>query len=444
MDHRVVTTIVYDDDEIRVIWSPGSSDFVLITLGDMITLSDGQRFFADVPVRKLGIAAIGIMAKRISWYPSENLRKAASVILYIIGTYETRMIYGGSMGGYAALKYSRLLGASHVIALCPQWSLDQAECRGKYPGWGEYFTPSMSGMGIRPKDVAGEVFIFADALEKTDMFHCRMIIENCPPAHFINVPHVEHHVTTVFAGTVNLRELIAACRVCDITALHRISRRTRKSHFYWERRIFHHAIRRSPRIVARFLVDAGHDEVLRENWRDFPYIFRHLARTGGARPAIAFYERFWPLLPGPMEQRLVCAYLAEATGARIAIATTHSSWLFYDLCENIVLHDDAPDKPYRIAVEVDILDTGAALFVTVGGTRFLLTVNERGVLEVPRLGHVGEGCFRFGIISDGHGRFTISHGGRYLSAEPGGVVICDRDTVAEWEKFRFAPLFSNG
>lgn len=35
-----------------------------------------------------------------------------------------RIGYGGSMGGYAAIKYSKLLGLSRVVSLVPQFSID--------------------------------------------------------------------------------------------------------------------------------------------------------------------------------------------------------------------------------------------------------------------------------------------------------------------------------
>jgi hypothetical protein len=439
MDHGSATTIIYDDDEIRVMWSPGSSDFVLLTFGDLVNLARDQRFFADVPVKKSEIATIGVMAKRANWYPSDSVHKASGVILDKVSGYETRVTYGGSMGGYAAVKFSRLLGASHVISLCPQWSIDPAECQGTGPGW-DYFIPTMSGMGIRPGDVAGEVFVFSDAFEKLDMFHCQMIIENYPGTHFINVPHVEHGVTMVFAGTVNLLELIDACRACDITALRRISRRTRKSHWIWQRWMLSYAIRKLPRVGIHFLSHPDRRDLLRENWRYFPHILSHLASTVGAGRAIAFYEGFWSLLPGPVEQQMVCAYLVGVTGGRIGITTKHVSWLIYDLSENKVLHTGASPNPWEIQVEAELLDTAAALFVTVGGTRFRLSVNDKGWLDVPAIKGRGEFGFLFQIRPDEDGQFAISQGGQYLCAEPGGEVICNRNKVADWERFRFGPL----
>ncbi len=127
--------IIYDDEEIRVMWSPGADDVVLVTFGDLAILARDTRFFAETPLKKLGTAAVGIMAKRGNWYPSEHIKKASRAILDKINGYKVRILYGGSMGGYGAIKFSCLLRATHVIALCTQWSIDPLECGGVEPGW---------------------------------------------------------------------------------------------------------------------------------------------------------------------------------------------------------------------------------------------------------------------------------------------------------------------
>jgi hypothetical protein len=412
----------------------------MITFGDLITPAKDCAFFADTPLMKSGIAAVGVMAKRGNWYPLEHMRAASRFILDKIGGYKTRITYGGSMGGYAAVKFSGLLGASHVLSMCPQWSIDPAECQGVDSGWRDHFLPAMCGMGIRARDVAGEVFLFADAYHGSDMFHCRKIIENCPNSHFINVPMVGHHVTTVFAGTGNLLHLIDACRGCNTNSLRGFSRRTRKRHPIWLGGIQRYALQKLPRLGIHLLVDASPD-LLRENWRHFPHVLSHLATAVGVGRAVVFYEKFWSVLPGPVEQQLMCAYLIALTGGRVAIATDHGSYLIYNLSENSVLHKGAPLDPWEIPVEAKHLDSIAALFVKVGGNEFLLSVDDTGRLIVPTTKGRRKEEFSFEFNLGENGKFTISHGEQYLSAEQGGArVICNRDKAQDWEKFRFTAL----
>ncbi|MFD2250352.1 hypothetical protein FHS82_001372 [Pseudochelatococcus lubricantis] len=296
-------------------------------------------------------------------------------------------------------------------------------------------------MGIRPRDVTGEVFLFADAFNIRDMFHCRMIIENYPNGHFINVPLVEHHVTTVFAGTVNLQELLDACVVGDVTTLRKISRRTRRSHPIWKDRWLKHAMRKLPRLGIDFLLDPNNRDQLRKNWRYFPFVLTHLARTVSAGQATAFYDGFWPLLPGPIEQQLVCAYLVNVVGrGRVGIATTHTSWLMYDLSKNRVIHKVTPVDLWDIPVEAEFRSSTATLFVMVGGTKFHLSMADNGWLDVADGKGRTQERFLFEIRQERNGQFTISQGGKYLSAERPEVVICNRNSAKDWEMFRFGSL----
>jgi hypothetical protein len=380
------------------------------------------------------------MAKRANWYPTEHLYKASNFILDKISGYKTRMTYGGSMGGYAAVKFSSLLGATDVIALCPQWSIDSEECQGVDPGWGDFFVSKMRGMGIRTQDISGNVFLFFDAFNTRDMFHCRMIKDKYPEAYFINVPMVGHHVTTVFAGTENLLELINACRVCDITALREFSRRTRKSHPIWKREIVLQAMRKFPRLGIQLLINADHRDLLPVKRRHLPRILSYLASTVGSGRAVTFYEDFRPLLPDPVEQHMICAYLVGVIGGRAAIATTHGSGLIYDLSENRVLHKGAPLDPWEIPIEAELLHFAVTLFVTIGGTKFHLSVNDKRGLNVPAIKERREESSLFEIKPSGNGQFAIGYGGQYMSADPRGTVICNRDTAKDWEMFRFGPF----
>ena len=155
-------TVVYDDDHIRVIWAPGRSSYVLVTFSPMTSLVDGSRFFCDVPVQKLGVNCLGFMPKKPNWYPAKSMIKAVAAISVILARFPEVVSYGGSMGGYGAIKYSALLGATSVIALCPQWSIDMSECEGKHPGFQSWYDPSMKGMAVRPVDVCGKVYVFYD------------------------------------------------------------------------------------------------------------------------------------------------------------------------------------------------------------------------------------------------------------------------------------------
>ena len=44
-------TVIYEDEQIRVLFWKGSSDRVVITFGDLISLAKETRYFADTPLK---------------------------------------------------------------------------------------------------------------------------------------------------------------------------------------------------------------------------------------------------------------------------------------------------------------------------------------------------------------------------------------------------------
>lgn len=426
--------IVYDDEEIRVIWSPGQSDFLVITFGDLISPASGCHFFADAPLRKLGISAIGIMSKSDNWYPDRNMRAAAATIGAIARDYDVRVAYGGSMGGYGAIKFSRLLGASHVIALCPQWSIDAAECEGFDPGWTIHYRPAMAGMGIRVPDIAGKIFVFSDLYNKTDAHHCRMIAMNCSSVQFINVPMADHYVTTIFAGTANLDHLLRSCIRADLTALRRFSRQTRKGHVLWQHRWLRYALRRFPAAGIRFLLEPHHHFSLPGNWTRLTEILAFVVDDAGAERAEPIYRQVRPLIPDLAEQYLVSVHFGGLIGRRAQLRTFHGSTVIYDLSRNRMAHTRSSLRSWEVPVDMDLTGSAGMLYAVVNGIRFYMTVADDGVVGFGTHDRSVSGRFDLQKIS-GSSEFNIVHNNKCLSAEPYRDIYCNREEAKDWEKF---------
>ena len=243
--------IIYDDAELRVIWTAGSSKYAVISFGDLITRAEGTKYFADTPLKKSGITSVGVVAKRANWYPAENMRSARQAILSRVAHYRTLVSYGGSMGGYAAVKYSSLLGVSHVISLCPQWSIDPEECNGANPGWQNHFQARLRGMGVRPEDVGGKVYVFSDPHDGRDAFHTSRLSAICPSITTIAVPLVSHHVTPVLSGTRNLVRLIDMALSEDSASIRKFVKTVRRSNGIWRTRALEVGSQKFPNFTSR-------------------------------------------------------------------------------------------------------------------------------------------------------------------------------------------------
>ena len=79
----------------------------------------GEDFFAD---RR--IDAIHVIPRVNDWYQHEDILAICATIAEATGPYARVYAYGSSMGGYAAIRFGGLFGAT-AIALSPQYSIDR-------------------------------------------------------------------------------------------------------------------------------------------------------------------------------------------------------------------------------------------------------------------------------------------------------------------------------
>ena len=56
--------VIYEDEEIKVVFWDGNAEKIIITFGDIGSLANETRYFSDTPLKKLGLSTIGFMAKR--------------------------------------------------------------------------------------------------------------------------------------------------------------------------------------------------------------------------------------------------------------------------------------------------------------------------------------------------------------------------------------------
>ena len=96
----------------------------------------------------------------------------AKVILPIIQRFKNIVGYGGSMGGYAAIKYSNLLNMNRIIAFVPQYSIDPEQVEDRR--YAEFFNAVVNkDMQIQPQDVdvSREYIIVYDPYFSIDREH---------------------------------------------------------------------------------------------------------------------------------------------------------------------------------------------------------------------------------------------------------------------------------
>jgi tetratricopeptide (TPR) repeat protein len=75
------------------------------------------------------IDAIHFIGRENDWYQYAEMPAAAAAVAELVRSYERVVAYGSSMGGYAAIRFGGIAGASVALAISPQFSIDPRTAR---------------------------------------------------------------------------------------------------------------------------------------------------------------------------------------------------------------------------------------------------------------------------------------------------------------------------
>ena len=219
--------LIYSDENLEVIHRPGSSAYLLVTFNEMEMQANGSRFWGQRFCEKSDIAALGFMSRRPNWFPAASMVKARIATGPILRQAAERILYGHSQGGYAALRYRRLLNVDVAIAFCPQISIDPRTVPfdGRFTS---HFLPSLhDGMEIAPVHAAGRAYVFHDPFHAVDREHAKRIAALQEKTRLVPVHMTGHGTVRAFAGTARGLALIEACRADDLFGLNALARAVR-------------------------------------------------------------------------------------------------------------------------------------------------------------------------------------------------------------------------
>lgn len=244
--------IIHDDADIRVIHQPGTSAFSLVTFGGLSDRPRGTWFWGQEPAAKLGLDAIGVLGKTTNWYPSRALQAAAPAILARLRP--TRIGYGFSMGGYAALKYGRLLGLTHALALSPQTSIDPDDLPDE-PSYHAHFDAALHpGMRVLAADLAPLTMLVLDPYEAADIRQASLI-RAAAGVHVLHLPFMFHSTAGHFAGSRMLQQTLDLLLARNPAGLRALMRRQRAVSPNWFRLVGRAAFIRGHRRMAEAFWD---------------------------------------------------------------------------------------------------------------------------------------------------------------------------------------------
>lgn len=168
-----------DTGRIAALYQPRGSDTLLVSLAPR---QDRRSIWGQVFLARLGVSVLGLLDHSAAWYPQAEMARLLPALQGVLAAHRRVVLYGFSMGGYAALKYAAALRADTVLAFSPQYSVHPDDVgdfdlrRSR-----EDFEPALhAGMRITAGDVAGQALLFRDPLFANDVIHAERIAAAAP------------------------------------------------------------------------------------------------------------------------------------------------------------------------------------------------------------------------------------------------------------------------
>ena len=430
--------LAYDDLDIRVLFQPGGSDVLLVTFGDALTLASELRFAADAMVRKHGYACLGFMAHQANWFPADAVARALPSLAYTLESFRHVLTYGCSMGAYAAIKHAAVLGATEVLALGPQWSIDPAECAFDC-GYRDFYQPRMAGMGIRAADLSGRIALLYDPAHALDRRHADAVAALSPSVTRIHVHSAGHHLAPTLAGSDFMAGLMQAWLRRDTrAALQMLAARRRQSPIRIQV-LLARAVLRHPRLAlaaVEQLARSGRIGLVEAEPHLLP-LLRNLITQRRLNLAGRVLDMLGPLLQPGHEAVLRQDFAGAGEAPMFAgpwVRTVHGTTMFYDAVAGRLCHRTTPvPAAEAFGLHPASLARGTSLLVVrVQGVAMSCARVATGRLELVRVARAEDACVRAAPVPSG---FALAVGTNYLCASPDGQIRWDRNEVNAWEIF---------
>ena len=246
--------IIFEDEQIRAIFLRGSSDELIFSFGDLITRAKGLSINAEKSLLKHDFNVIGIMPKQKSWFPESSMRQMFAEIEDLIAPFKTRIGYGGSMGGYAAIKYSNLLDLKRVVALVPQYSINPDDVED--PRYNMFFhTELNANMQIQPQDVSAEreYIVVYDPYCPEDRAQYVKLEQVLPHIHTLNLPFTGHDAIAVLASSELLHDFLL--HDFDATYFYQKIRQVKKNSKFYYRKVIENLLPRHKNALGSILIN---------------------------------------------------------------------------------------------------------------------------------------------------------------------------------------------
>lgn len=249
--------MVFRSNEVECLYKCRGSDTLLVTFNEMGMSANGRDIWGDAPAKSLNLSIFGFVSTKPNWFPIEDF--LCCLKYYWKWTLNSKhrrvVVFGLSQGGYAALKFHKMLGADISISFSPQISINPEDII-DYRFNKFYDSTKNISMRITRKDMTDRCYIIYDPYDKNDARHVESLALT-GNATAISLPFVGHGSIRAFLGKRNLWRLLEACFDNNIKEIRAIYVETKHSLKDRPLLVATEAARRHPKIALEIFEKYG-------------------------------------------------------------------------------------------------------------------------------------------------------------------------------------------
>lgn len=203
---------IIETDRLRIFYRRARTGPLLITFaGNGFRQTDS--FFGETPSVAKAFTRIGIVAKGPDWYPRLEMERYLDYLAEIAGRHDEVICLGEGAGGYAALKYSRTLGATLAIGLSPHFSIAPDDVGTFDRRHEKHFDPELhAGMAIAGEDVCETAFVIHDPRDAHERGHAHLIAARAL-VQIVAAPHCAGTVGSLLTARDHVADMIEMARL---------------------------------------------------------------------------------------------------------------------------------------------------------------------------------------------------------------------------------------
>lgn len=199
-NHVMISNDFYDNELLVISFSP------LVDEKQSVSAEHG---FGKTFFQSKKISCIYVIPTWNHWYQYEYVKDAINIVKTVVPNFKKVIIYGVSMGGYAALKYADYLQAANVISISPQAVIAPplADFDHRFSQFWEKIEYK-SDSWLLEKASPIKTTVFFDRHHDLDNKHAQIISRNLRHCQMVSLPFSGHEVFAVLNESGILSDFI--------------------------------------------------------------------------------------------------------------------------------------------------------------------------------------------------------------------------------------------